>query len=183
MKHVLIKLVFVIQVFIFEVSSYIFSFKNKKKTGVVIGVEEVASILHTMGSAIPNSVTVNFNKNKYYDYRYSYDLSGFTESRVLKALLSPILLAYLTSRYKTFIYISGAGFFYNHIDGRELEFKLIKKLGCNIICCFTGSDIRSFFLAEKYSQKHETDLITTYQSISHAGINTHKKELLRKHCR
>lgn len=180
MKNIFTKLIFVIQVVIFKVASYLFNFKKKKKAGVVIGVEEIASILHTMGSAIPNSVTVNFNKNKYYDHRYNYDLSVFTKSRILKALLSPFLLAYLSSKYKTFIYISGAGFIHNNFDGREYEFKLLKKLRCNIICCFTGSDIRSFNLADEYAQKHGVDLITTYQSISHTGINAPEKELIRK---
>ena len=49
-----------------------------KKIGTVVGVEEIASILHYMGESVDESVTVNFTDNKY-GWK---DLSSASVSRV-----------------------------------------------------------------------------------------------------
>lgn len=168
-----------IQIFIFEVFSFIFSFKKiKEKTGSVVGVEEIASILHYMGKSVDDAITVNFNKNKYYNFTYDYDISNMP--LLIKILYQPYLLAYLSSKYKNFIYISGSGFLMNSIDGRDYEFKALKKHNCNIVCFFTGSDIRSHTLMYEYSKNNNVDVVTTYQSISQIGIDSLKNEELRK---
>ena len=168
-----------IQIFIFEVFSFIFSFKKMdKKIGTVVGVEEIASILHYMGESVDESVTVNFTDNKYYSFNYDYDISNLKP--LIKIIYQPYLLAYLSSKYKNFIYISGSGFLMNSTDGRDYEFKALKKRNCNIICFFTGSDIRSHRLMYEYSKNHNLDVITTYQSISQIGIDSLENEELRK---
>lgn len=168
-----------IQIFIFEVFSFLFSFKKMdKKIGTVVGVEEIASILHYMGESVDESVTVNFTDNKYYSFNYDYDISNLKP--LIKIIYQPYLLAYLSSKYKNFIYISGSGFLMNSTDGRDYEFKALKKRNCNIICFFTGSDIRSHRLMYEYSKNHNLDVITTYQSISQIGIDSLENEELRK---
>lgn len=168
-----------IQIFIFEVFSFIFSFrKMDKKIGTVVGVEEIASILHYMGKSVDEAVTVNFNKNKYYNFTYDYDISNIT--LLIKILYQPYLLAYLSSKYKNFIYISGSGFFLGAVDGREYEFKALKKRKCNVICFFTGSDIRSHKLMAEYGSNNDIDVITTYQPISHIGIDSLYNEKIRE---
>lgn len=168
-----------IQIFIFEVFSIIFSLKKtNKKVGTVIGVEEVASILHYMGKNVDDAVTVNFNKNKYYNFTYDYDISNIT--LLMKIIYQPYLLAYLSSKYKNFIYISGSGFFLGAVDGREYEFKALKKRKCNVICFFTGSDIRSHKLMTEYGKNNDIDVITTYQPISHIGIDSLYNEKIRE---
>lgn len=168
-----------IQILIFEVFSFIFSFKKRnKKTGSVVGVEEIASILHYMGKSVDDAITVNFSKNKYYNFTYDYDISNMI--LLIKILYQPYLLAYLSSKYKNFIYISGSGFFLGAVDGREYEFKALKKRKCNIICFFTGSDIRSHKLLTEYGESNAIDVITTYQSISHVGIDSLYNEKIRE---
>lgn len=172
------KIIFFIQKIIFILFSFAFNIKRQhKKSGTVIGVEEIASILHHLSNSVDNSVTVNINKNQYYNFNYSYDISKL--SLLIKLLYQPYLLAYLSSKHRNFIYISGSGFLLN-MDGRDFEFRALKKLNCNIICMFTGSDIRSHKLMSEYSKKHNIDVITTYQPISHKGIDSSENETLRK---
>jgi len=179
MKKKLIVFYFKIQVFFFTIFNFLFRIIYKQKNTTVIGVEEIASFLSNIKKVIPFSVNVNFNFNKFYNYSYDYDLSAI-KPRVFKGIYSAILLAYLSSKHKNFIYISGAGFFISDVDGRETEFRLLKSKGCNVLCFYTGSDIRSFLLMDKFSHENEIDVITTYQRISHKNIDSKENEAKRK---
>lgn len=163
-------------------SNFIFRFivPNKKiKAGNIVGVEEVASILYALGNALPSSETVNVISHPYYNYDYNYNFKKINIFKYCYLFLTPLLLGYLITRKKTFIYISGSGFLIKHIDGREFEFKALKKQGCNIICFFTGSDIRSLALMKNFSKEHNIDVITTYM-YSDSNKNQYNDNIVKK---
>lgn len=176
------RLKFAIQKLLFLVSLSVFriAFWGRKKQGTVIGNEEIASILYSLGQALPNSVTVNVANNPYYKFNYDYHIGKYAITRKLNVYITPLLLGYLAPQYKNFIYMSAPGFLCREVDGRAFEFKTLKKLGCNVICYFTGSDIRSFDLTLEFSKVHNMDVITSYQHISHKGIDLPANELVRK---
>lgn len=181
MKLMLLKGVFLAQKVLLNVSFLLFRlFGPKQKEGVVIGVEEIASILYSAGGALKNAKTVNFYNNPYYDEKYDYYFGQYKVCRALVPLIAPVVLGYLMVRYKTFIYISGNGYLMMHLDGRAYEFSKLKKHGCEVICYFTGSDIRSFKRLDAFGKAHNMDVITTYQPISHKGIDNAFRENIRK---
>lgn len=181
MKLMLLKVVFLTQKVLLNVSFTFFRlFGPMHKEGVVIGVEEIASILYSAGGALKNAKTVNFYKNPYYDEKYDYYFGQYKVCRALVPLIAPVVLGYLMVRYKTFMYISGNGYLMKHLDGRAYEFSKLKKHECEVICFFTGSDIRSFTRLDAFGKARNMDVITTYQPISHKGIDNTFRENIRK---
>lgn len=181
MKLMLLKVVFLVQKILLNTSFAVCKlFAPKQKEGVVIGIEEIASILYSLGGALKGAKTVNFYKNPYYDEKYDYYFGQYKAYKLIKHFISPILLGYLMVRYKTFIYISGNGYLLRHLDGRAYEFWKLRKHGCDVICYFTGSDIRSFKRLDAFGKAHNMDVITTYQPISHNGIDSAFNENIRK---
>ncbi|RNF48801.1 hypothetical protein EBI00_13875 [Marinomonas hwangdonensis] len=179
-RSVFLNGIFFVQKLLFNISLCFFRvFSWKEKNGIIVGVEEIASILYSLGSALEGSKTVNLCKNLYYNENYDYYVGKYRYSKVFRYLISPILFGYLINKFKVFIYISGNGFLIPHIDGREYEFKKLKQNDCKIICYFTGSDIRSFKLLNEFGKKHGMDVITTFQPISHRGIDSKEKENVR----
>lgn len=164
MKFFLIKLVFCAQIILFKLSFYLCKvfLSKSKKSGTIIGTEEIASLLYSIGAALNSSKTVNTLKHPYYSYQYDFDLGKVPYSRMSQFFLAPVLFGYLIHKYKNFVYISRAGFLLPQVDGREFEFKLLKKNNCNIICFFTGSDIRSLKLMSEYSKENNIDVLTSY---------------------
>ena len=123
MKLLSFRVVFFIQKVLLNISISICKlFAPKQKEGVIVGTEEIASMLYSLGSAITNSRTVNFFINPFYDKEYDYNLGQYRFFRIFRLFLSPILLGYLTTNYKTFIYISANGYLLGSLDGRAYEF-------------------------------------------------------------
>ncbi|HAS6349107.1 TPA: hypothetical protein I7241_14275 [Vibrio vulnificus] len=181
MKLTLLKGLFLVQKILLNLSLVVCKlFAPKQKEGVVIGIEEIASILYSLGGALQGAKTVNFYKNPYYNEKYDYYFGQHKACRVFLHIISPMVLGYLMVRYKTFIYISGNGYLIRHLDGRAYEFSKLRKHGCHVICYFTGSDIRSFKRLDAFGKAHNMDVITTYQPISHKGIDSEFKENIRK---
>lgn len=182
MKKNLYKLTACLQKALVNISYYTCSFFNLKKQGgwVVVAVE-TASMLKNISTALPGSVSVNFSSNHFYDFNYDYEI--YASNRFLKLVnifFSPLLFGYFLSRYDRFIYLGGIGFLTPFFDGRSSEFKLLKDKNKKLICCFMGSEIRSFRLLNEYAEKEEIDVITTYQPISHVGIDSTENENVRK---
>lgn len=181
MKLILVNGLFLIQKVLLNLSILIFGFFSKKnKVGMIVGTEEIASILYSLTAALPSAKSVNLKFNPYYDEGYDYYFGKHKWLQPFMRLFSPILLGYLLVNNKTFIYISGEGFLNRRVDGGEYEFKKLKQHGCNVICYFTGSDIRSFKLLDKFGADKGIDVITTYQPISHKGIDSQHNENVRR---
>ena len=161
------------------ICSHYFS-KEEKQKWVVLGVE-TAAMLKNMSLALPNSVSVNFAANRFYDFNYDYQIysqSKFT--RLKNDLFCACLFGYLISRYERFLYLGNSSFLIDNKDGRAKEFELLKSKGKTLACYFLGTEIRSFRLMDNYAEANCIDVITTYQPISHPGINSAKKENARK---
>lgn len=180
MRMFFARFVFLIQIFLFEVSYFFFNFFKSKKVGTIVGTSEIASILYSIGNSIDDAKTVKISGNKFYNHKYDFDFEKIWGFKHLYVILSPILLGYLLNRYKNFIYISSSSFLISSFDAREYEFKKIKQRSCNLICIFTGSEIRSFELLKNYAKENNIDVVTTYQNISNIGIDSAKNELFRK---
>jgi hypothetical protein len=153
----------------------------KKQNGWVVVANETASMLKNISKALPNSVSVNFSPNRFYDFSYDYEVyPGKGVLKVFKLIYAPLLLGYLLNKYDKFLYLGAAGFISPYVDGREKEFKFIKKTNKKLVLYFLGSEIRSFKLLDVFSRKNEMDVVTTYQMISHAGIDSIENESARK---
>lgn len=153
---------------------------KKVEPNFVVGVDEVASILHQLSIALPESITVNLTRNRLYSHRYSFNLGEYLGAKYFRHIISPILLGYLACRYSKFVYISANGFLNTYHDGRNYEFAFLKKKKAKIICYFTGSDIRSHKLLNAFAEKHKIDVITTYQGMVNKGADSPMRELHRK---
>lgn len=117
---------------------------NRRK--VVIGATEQAHTIYLLGRVFPSSYTVSLDKHRFYSDPYDFGPYG----RLRKALLSPLLLAYLSGLAETFVYVWNTGFLLD----REHDFRFLKRKGKGIVVLFVGSDIRSplrtrEFLAER----------------------------------
>lgn len=165
-----------------RISYYICRFFNiKKQDGWVVVAVETASMLKNISSALPNSVSVNFAPNRFYDFNYNYEV--YPKKGLLKLITlvySPILFGYLLSKYDKFMYLGAIGFVSPYTDGRQQEFKFLKSINKQLVCYFLGSEIRSFKLLNQFSQDRSLDVLTTYQAISHVGIDAPKNEYKRK---
>lgn len=153
----------------------------KKRDGWVVVAVETASMLKNISAALPSSVSVNFASNRFYDFRYDYQIyNNNIFFKLMNLVFSPLLLGYLLNRHDKFIYLGGIGFLSPLTDGREAEFKFLKRKNKNLICFFMGSEIRSFTLLNEYASRKKIDVITTYQGISHTGIDSERNEYYRK---
>ena len=177
----LLRTVFIIQKILLAISYTICRAVYRGKSfGKIVGVEEIANLNAMLSVALPDTKSFVFQSHRFYEDGYAYNLSRGNFLKFLKHILSPIMLGYFLVRYKTFIYISGNGFLFRHLDGRDFEFKQIKKAGGRIVCLFTGSDIRSFALMDEISHRLNMDVITTYQDIENRGVRTERNENIRR---
>lgn len=156
-----------------------FFYFGEKKEEYVVGVDEVASILHNLSTSLPGAVGVCLFKNPYYEFKYRYNLGAFS-GHLSRLVFGPILLGALAVRYRKFVYIGGNGFLFSQHDGRAREFEFLKRQKNFVVCYFTGSEIRSFELLGSYARKNKIDVITTYQPFSSVGIDSPVKEERRK---
>lgn len=145
---------------------------------VIIGPEENAGILFRMTQAVPGAVSVKTNHNVFYSHnRYDHDLSRMAS--IVRLIASPILLGKLTPSAVAAIYVGGSGYLLSG-DGREREFRFLRKRGVRIICQFTGSDIRSHKLLADLSDELDRDVITTYQDMVSSASGSEAAEAKRQ---
>ncbi|CCQ10291.1 hypothetical protein PALB_11560 [Pseudoalteromonas luteoviolacea B = ATCC 29581] len=141
-------------------------FVTKKNTlDWVLGVEDIASMIYLLGKALPNAKTVCFNNNRFYQYKYDYELpikTGFL-ARVIKAVYGPILLGYLANKSKNFWYIWTTGF----LIERQVEMAFLKSIDKKIVCHFGGDDIRSPRLMKAFCAEKGLDTFIDYFGAGH----------------
>lgn len=157
-------------------------FRIKKQDGWVIIAVETASMLKNISNALSGSISVNFAPNKFYsNYKYDYELySNNFFLKVINMIYAPLLFGYLLNKYDNFMYLGKSGFLTPFDIGRDNEFRVLKEKNKRIICFFMGSEIRSFKLFDDFSKQNKMDVITTYQPISHTGIDSPQLEDARR---
>lgn len=157
------------------VLTYFFSkpFSSKHQKSWIVGVDDIASMVYSIGNAIPNSFTVSFRTPVFYSTsKYSFSFPRWMGPKVqtmLGSFVGPILLGYLSSRSIGFIYLGSAGFLLKASDYRKFEFEWLKSKGKKIVCYFTGTDIRSPKLMLRFEE--QTGLKTLGGRISEINPN------------
>ncbi|WP_217541405.1 glycosyltransferase [Vibrio metschnikovii] len=183
MKKHIYKVIFYLQSVLVHISYCLFNiFNARKREGWVVIAVETASMLKNISNALSGSVSVNFAPNKFYsDYKYDYEIySNSFIFKVINIIYAPLIFGYLLNRHDRFIYLGESGFLTPFDTGRDNEFRILKAKNKRIICFFMGSEIRSFKLLEDFSKKKNMDVITTYQPISHIGIDSPELENARR---
>jgi hypothetical protein len=153
--------------------------RKKNSISWVVGVSEIAATTKYTSLSIPDSYSVCLLGNKYYDFEYSFSIkmSKYRYLDILKMIvIGPLLLGFLLNRSNNFLYIGQHGFLLYVMDGRKFEFMYVKNKNKNIVCLFTGSDIRSPRLMLDYAQKNKIDVISTYQHLTDPRLLTSEHE-------
>lgn len=139
--------------------------RSKNRISWVVGVEENAAFIKYISSSIPDSYSVCLYENQYYDFRYNF-IKKKSKSKymnvVKKTVIGPLLLGLLLNRSNNFFYIGQNGFLLSGLDGRKFEFMYVKSKNKNIVCFFTGTDIRSPRLMLDFAHKNEIDVHSNY---------------------
>jgi len=165
-----------------KISHYVCSLlSTKKENGWVVVAAETAAMLKNLSMALPSSVAVNFAPNRFYDFKYDYEV--YPKKGILKIvnlIYSPLLLGYLSSKYDKFLYLGDVGFLNPYVDGRQTEFEILKKGNKKIVCYFLGSEIRSYKLLDEFGINRGIDTLTTYERYSSIGIDSNENENKRK---
>ena len=162
--------------FIFYAFFKLFSTEDKKT--YVVGVEETAGILRNMTKALKQAISVNLIPHRF--YQYDYDFTFRNESKIKKLIFGPIIFAKLAAKYNKFIYISGAGYLIATIDGREFELNFLNKRSKEIICYFTGTDVRSYKLLTKYAKEKNIEVLIMHEPLDNPGVETPEREKKRE---
>lgn len=152
------------------------SARRRRRTGVLVGLEENAGILHHLARAVPGSISVKSNANPHYGHEYDVDLSRL--AMPIRLLIAPVTLGRMMTRVHTAIYVGGSGFLLSG-DGREREFRFLRRHGVQILCQFTGTDIRSHRLLGDLSERLDRDVITTYQGLANPAVTGERAEQRR----
>lgn len=121
----------------------------RRRLDWVVGPEDIALMATHIAAALPRSYTAIHARNPFYEV--DYDAVIQKPSAALGGRLAvwrrlyggPLLLAWLVSRSRGFIYVGGGAFLEGHHDEREFEFSFIRGHGRRLVCYFTGNDIRS----------------------------------------
>jgi hypothetical protein len=151
--------------------------RNGGRTGVLVGLEDNAGILRRLAQAVPGSISVKSNPTSFYAHTYDVDLSRLP--LLLRLVLAPVTLGRLMTQVHTAIYVGGSGFLVAP-DGRDREFRFLRRHGVQILCQFTGTDVRSHQLLGEVSARLDRDVITTYQSVANPGVSSGRAEDHRK---
>lgn len=183
MKKILKLLIFQIQKILLNLSYYItkpFCY-GKKDISWVVGTEEISAYLYNISTMLGNTISVSFNVNEFYDYKYTYSLGGNGLYYSLsKLIVSPILLGYLAATINAFFYIGATGFLLNSVDGRNYEFSFLKKRKKLIVCSFLGNDIRSPKKMLEFASISNCDVTASYYHLTAPERLSLKYENLKK---
>jgi hypothetical protein len=119
--------------------------RRAKDISWVVGVDEIASMVHHIADAVPDSYAVSFRRNRYYEFPYDFCLNVRNERlfTVKRIILGPLLLGRLAASSAGFVYLGSSGFLIDGYDCRRFEFSFLTRRGKKIVCYFTGNDIRS----------------------------------------
>jgi hypothetical protein len=168
-KRHLLKLAFVFQTCLLFVSRFIslvIYVGAPTSKSWVVGPTETAKTVTDISNALPNSVSVNLRRHKFYDQTYTYSV----KSKFASLLFGPILLGILSCKCSGFLYVGPDGFLLSDYDFRELEFRWLKKRGKKIVSYQVGSEIRSLDLLEKWGHENNVETYATVFKANYSSI-------------
>lgn len=149
----------------------------------VVGVEEIASMLERIHSAVPNSVSVLLSPHNWYSFNYTYQRNLLGNPRLdnlYRQLYGPWLLGKLAVVHDGFIYIGSQGFLDEQIDQRNFEFNFLKKKHKRIVCFFTGDDVRSHFLTKDLASKYGHRNLATVREETDEYLSSYAYDQIKK---
>lgn len=166
-KRILLKLIFVFQICILFASRLIglaIYARAPKVKSWVIGPTETAKTVIDISNALPESISVNLRRHRFYDQKYAYSFN----SRFSSLLFGPILLGILSCKFSGFVYVGSDGFLLPDYDFREVEFRWLKVRGIKIVSYQVGSEIRSLDLLGKWGHDNSVETYATVFRSSHS---------------
>lgn len=135
-------------------------YQKHNKIDWIIGVDEIAKFIFLLKGILPDSYTISFSKNKFYELEYDFSIKEANKylRYIYRIFLGPVLLGFLMNKSNKFWYIGATGFLRN----REFEFKFLKSKNKKIVCMFLGSEIRSPKLMLELYEKLDFDGFINY---------------------
>lgn len=128
----------------------------------VIGPEETATMVRSMAQALPGSYTAVLKPHPFYAGGYNYEPVPVPGGWAGSAIRDAWIFGKLAARARGFIYVGPGGFLRAQTDLRAFEFSFLKERGVNLVCYFTGSDIRSIPVMRAHERDTGLPNIATY---------------------
>lgn len=155
--------------------------KQPRKISWVIGPDEVASMVKSIASAIPDSFSVSLTQHPFYADD-SFDYEGETRSMpwAFRMIAEGWMFGKLAAAAEGFFYLGPNGYLRAQQDLREYEFSFLKARGRGVCCFFTGSDIRSIPVMAEQEKKFGIPNIATYLPALNPVFATEAYDLTRK---
>lgn len=125
--------------------SYAWHARGGRETDLswVVGPDEFATMLTSVGSAIADSYTVCLTRHPYYSVKYDYEGAPNVRIGVLRMIAEGWAFGQQAARSRGFIYLGSNGFLRAQPDARAFEYAFLKQRGKKICSMFIGSDIRA----------------------------------------
>lgn len=127
------------------ISSYAWHVRRNRDTDLswVVGPDEFATMLVSVGAALPRSYTVCLSKHPFYTVNYDYEGATNVRIGVLRMIAEGWAFGHQAARSFGFIYLGSNGFLRAQPDARAFEYRFLKHRGKRICSMFIGSDIRA----------------------------------------
>lgn len=153
-----------------------------RRVSWIVGVQEIASMVEQIGSAVPFSLTIVDEKHPFYEI--SADITvvppGARLLRMRRWFLAPILLGWALPRARGVIYVGHKGFLEHTVDERAWELRFIRARRRHAVIVFTGSDIRSPALMSDLARQEGFENIGSIQASSGAPYSSDHYEETRR---
>lgn len=149
----------------------------------VVGPNEVANMVAQFAAAVPGSVTAVIVNHPFYAGPYDFhppEFAGKLSAFRWRWLTLPALFVRLAHSAQGFVYLSQNGYLQNLRDGREYEFGFLRRRGVKVVCCFTGSDIRSPVLMREHERVTGLPNIASYLGYTNPVFQTPAYDAERK---
>lgn len=134
-------------------------------------------------AVIPGSTTAVIVNHPFYPGPYDHhppELKNRFATLRWRWLTLPAMFVRLAYSADGFIYLSQNGYLLNLHDHRHFEFGYLQRHGVKIVCCFTGSDIRSPALMRGHERQTGLPNIATYLASTDPVFGTAAYDAERK---
>jgi hypothetical protein len=135
----------------------------------VVGAREVASMVHQISAAIPESYSVSYGIPSFYEeIHYDKTLPEKLRGRrgpivsLRRFLFAPFALAEFALRAHGVMYVGPRAYLQHVNDEREYEIRFLKSHGVRVALYWCGSDIRSTVLMHELERETGMPNIFTY---------------------
>ena len=146
----------------------------------VVGPDEFATMLTSVGAAIADSYTVCLTRHPYYSVKYDYEGAPNVRIGVLRMIAEGWAFGQQVARSRGFIYLGPNGFLRAQADARAFEYAFLKQRGKKICSIFVGSDIRAPRVMALQESELDVPNIATYLTAMSPVFGTDAYDQQRK---